>query len=110
MKLDLTRTTNAVIVRRRENGQEIQQAESTPISKFVTQALKKAGSFAEAEANRDLIKNIKAGKPFEATDAEFKTVFNIMKKTDTETMLIFADMTREQNEDFDIVAYEAGLK
>jgi hypothetical protein len=109
MKLDLTKTTNAVVVRRRENGQEIQREEKTPISKFVTQSLKKVGSFAEAEANRNLIKNINEGKPFDATDTEFKTVFNIFKKTDTETMLIFSDMLKEQNKDFNIVAYEASL-
>jgi hypothetical protein len=109
MKLDLTKTTNAVVVSRRENGQEIQREAKTPISRFVAQALKKVNTFAEAEANRNLLKNINAGKPFEATEAEFKTVFNVFKKTDTETMLIFSDMLKEENKDFDIVAYEAGI-
>jgi hypothetical protein len=109
MKLDLTKTTNAVIIRRRENGQEVQKEEKTPLAKFVQQALKNVGSFANAEANRNLIKKTNEGKAFEATDAEFKTVFNIFRKTDTETMLIFADMLKEQNKDFDIVAYEESL-
>ncbi|MDR0370774.1 MAG: hypothetical protein LBH80_02820 [Prevotellaceae bacterium] len=109
LKLDLTKTTTAVVVRRRGDGREIQQEEKTPLSGFVTQSLKRVRSFAEAEANRNLLKNASSGKPFSVTPEEFKIVFDVFKNAETETMLAFSDMVREQNNGFSVVEYEDSL-
>ncbi len=106
-KLDLTKKVIATGFRRDyKTGEQTEVVVETPLSNFVSQSLKRVRSFSEAEKVRGLIGKVKTGNQIEVTGEEMKVVFEIFKRTETETMLAFADMANALNEGFDIVDYE----
>ena len=108
-KLDLTKKVVATGFKPvPQTGEKVPVVE-TPLSNFVLQSLNRVGSFSEAGKVRGLLEKAETNKPFDATDEEMKVVFRIFQRTETKTMLVFADMTEELNENFNAVEYEQGL-
>jgi len=109
-ELDLTREVVANGYRRNESGQQEPVVVKTPLSTFVKQSLARVGSFERAEKVRDLISKAESGQKFIAEEDEMKIIFEIFQRTETKTMLVFADMVEELNSDVDVVSYEKKLK
>jgi hypothetical protein len=111
IKLDLTIETTAVVGQIIPGQQNMTQSvKKVKLANFLSQALRNLNTFSEVEANRELIKNASVDSKFSVTDIDFETVFKIFKKTPTSTKLVFMDMIKECNPEFDLIEYEKNCK
>jgi len=109
--LDLTRTVKATNVRmNRQTNVEEQFVTETPLSNFVSQALRYTGSFERAKAVEALVEKVETGKQIKVTEDEMPIVVSIFQRAETKPMNGFRKMVEELNPDFDLVQYEKSLQ